>query len=170
MVLSIFKFTLIPFLLMNTTWIQQEVKRIDIQAYSGKWYVVAAIPASFDKNWNYVTETYIVNAKGNIDIYTTYKKGDQQEEKSVGSKGFPVAGSHNTQWKVQFVWPFKADYLVEEIDHEYTYAVVGHPKKKFLYIMNRTGRINPLQYEQVLDRMVKKGYNVAEIRKIKQGF
>lgn len=146
------------------------MKRIDLQAYSGKWYVIATIPTSFDKNWNYVTETYIVNPKGSIDIYTTYRKGDHHEEKSVSSKGFPVKGSNNTQWKVQFVWPFKADYLIEETDHEYTYVVIGHPKKKFLYIMNRTGKLNTIQYEQILDRAVKKGYNLARLRKIEQGF
>ena len=155
---------------MNATMAQQQVKNIDLNAYSGKWYVIAAIPTSFDKNWQYVTETYIVNAKGNIDIYTTYKKGDHPEEKSVGSKGFPVKGSHNIHWKVQFVWPFKADYVIEEIDHGYTYVVVGHPKKKFLYIMNRSGKLNSIQYEQILDRAVKKGYNLADLRKIDQGF
>lgn len=155
---------------MNASMNRQDVKNVDLNRYAGKWYVIACIPTRFDKSWNYVSETYTLNEKGHVEIFTRYKKGDHHAENSLRSKGFPIASSHNVEWKVQFVWPFKAGYLIEELDPEYTYVVVGHPKKKFLYIMNRSGKINPLQYEQILDRAAKKGYNLSELRKVDQGF
>jgi apolipoprotein D and lipocalin family protein len=155
---------------MTATVAPHEVKSVDLDRYSGKWYVIACIPTRYDKDWNYTTETYSVAAKGSIDILTTYKKGDHHEERSTRSKGFPVKESNNVRWKVQFVWPFKTDYQIEELSPDYTTVVVGHPQKKFLYIMNRSGRINAIQYEQILERMVKKGYNTAQLRKVEQGF
>lgn len=154
--------------IINSGIAQTTVTSIDLQKYSGKWFVIAQIPTKFDKNWNYTTETYTINNKGNVDIYTTYVKGTDTVQKSVRSKGFPVNGTNNVSWKVQFVWPFKADYLIEEIDTNYFYVVVGHPKKKFLYIMNRTGKMGNIQYEEILDRFSKKGYDISKVRELKQ--
>ncbi len=154
-------------LLVNSI-LAQTVKSIDLEKYSGKWFVIATIPTGFDKSWNYVTETYTVNKKGNIDIYTTYLKESDIKPRLVRSKGFPVQNSNNVKWKVQFIWPFKADYLIEEIDPNYFYVVVGHPKKKFLYIMNRTGKMEKIQYTEILERFAKKGYDISKIRRVMQ--
>ena len=149
---------------------QTKVTYVDLDKFSGKWYVIATIPTSFDGKWRYVTETYSLNKKGNIDIFTTYKKNDLTKEKSVGSKGFPVRGKANVAWKVQFVWPFKADYLIEELADDYTYVVVGHPKKKFLYIMNRSGKMSETQFQEIRERFGAKGYDLSELLMVEQGF
>lgn len=154
--------------IVNSGIAQTNVKSIDLERYSGKWFVIACIPTSFDKHWNYVTETYSVNAKGKIDIYTTYIKHNDPNQKEVRSKGFPDKKCNNTKWKVQFVWPFRADYLIEEIDNNYFYTVAGHPKRKYLYIMNRTGTMGDIQYKEIVDRCAAKGYDVTKIRKVLQ--
>ncbi|MBA2613405.1 MAG: lipocalin family protein [Bacteroidetes bacterium] len=156
-------------LLTGSAYAQTQLKSINLDKYSGKWYEIASIPTGFDKNWNFVTESYTVNKKGKIDIYTTYKKGKSTKENAVRSKGFPDKESGNVKWKVQFFWPFKADYLVEELDDiNYSYVVVGHPKKKYLYIMNRSGSMGNIQYQEVIERCAKKGYDISKIRKILQ--
>jgi apolipoprotein D and lipocalin family protein len=86
----------------------------------------------------------------------------------VKSKGFPNKTTNNLTWKVQFVWPFKADYLIEELADDYSYVVVGHPKKKFLYIMNRTGKINEIKYNETLKRYQQKGYDISKLKKLNQ--
>jgi apolipoprotein D and lipocalin family protein len=166
--MKLIKYLIMATAIINTGMAQTNLKNIDLEKFAGKWFVIACIPTSFDKNWNYVTETYSVNAKGKIDIYTTYKKGNDPKQKDVRSKGFPDKKSNNVKWKVQFVWPFRADYLVEEVDNNYFYTVVGHPKKKYLYIMNRTGTMGDIQYKEILDRCAKKGYDTSQILKIQQ--
>ncbi len=146
--------------------IAQNVKSVDLNKYSGKWYEIASIPSPLDKNWSYVTESYTVNKKGNIDIYTTYKTEHSAKEKVLRSKGFPVKGSNNVMWKVQILWPFKADYLIEELDdNNYSYVVIGHPKRKYLYIMNRSGIMGNIQYSEIAERCAKKGYDISKLRK-----
>ena len=164
------KLILLIFITMNSLAAQHKVTKVDLNKYSGKWYVIACIPTKFDKTWNYVTESYTINKKGTIDIYTTYKKGNDPKEHSVSSKGFPISETNNINWKVQFVWPFKADYLIEELAEDYTYVVVGHPKKKFLYIMNRTGKMGDIQLREIINRCREKGYDVSQMNKIAQGF
>lgn len=155
---------------MSTLHSQTKVTSVDLDKYSGKWYVIATIPTGFDKDWDYTTESYTLNAKGKIDVFTTYRKKGEEKVRSVKSKGFPNKETSNVAWKMQFVWPFKADYLIEELSPEYTYVVVGHPKKKFLYIMNRTGNMGEIQYNEIVNRFKEKGYDISKIQKVKQGF
>ena len=161
---------LVLFLIMNTLSAQNKVTSVDLNKFSGKWYVIATIPTRFDENWDYTTESYTLNTKGTIEIYTTYRKNGKEKIHSVKSKGFPESATNNVSWKVQFVWPFRADYLVEELSPDYTYVVVGHPKKKFLYIMNRTGKMYEINYEEIVKRCEQKGYDIKKLKKLNQFF
>lgn len=152
----------------TTATIAQNVTTVNLDKYSGKWFVIAAIPTRFDKNWDYVTESYALNTKGTIDIFTTYVKPGSTEVKNFTSKGFPNREKNNVSWKVQFFWPFKADYLIEELADDYSYVVVGHPKHKILYIMNRTGKMSEEQYNMLVERSHKKGYDISKLQKVKQ--
>jgi apolipoprotein D and lipocalin family protein len=160
-------FKIAPVICSMMTITQQATspESIDLQRYSGKWYVIGTIPTWFDNDWNYTTESYSIRPDGNIDVYTTYKKKGQQEQKTLRSKGFPDAGKKNVEWKVQFFWPFKADYLVEAIADDYSWVIVGHPKKKFLYIMARTNSIPNELYTSLVERCRQRGYNISDIRK-----
>lgn len=156
------------FAIMNSTSAQTPPQSIDLFKYSGKWYVIGVIPTRFDKEWEYVTENYTVKKNGKIDIYTTYIKQGGTKIQSVKSKGFPKKSTGNVAWKVQFVWPFRADYLIEEIAEDYSYVVVGHPKKKFLYIMNRTGKMDEALYTTIVKRFSEKGYDITQLKKVLQ--
>src|SRR6188768_1191882 len=92
-----------------------KVQTVDLSKYAGKWYVIACIPTQFDKEWNYITKTYVLNKSGRIDIETNYFEEGKNTQSTMNSKGFPDKESNNVKWKVQFVWPFKSDYQIEEI-------------------------------------------------------
>jgi apolipoprotein D and lipocalin family protein len=139
------------------------VPKIDPVKYAGKWYVIGWIPTMYDRKWQNTTETYTLNRKGDYDIYTTYtRKG---KNKSVRSKGFLNAAAGNATWKVQFVWPFRADYWVIELGEDYSYSVVGHPKNKFLFIMARQPQMNDSLYGAITERCKAKGYDTDQLRK-----
>ncbi len=143
----------------------QPVQHVDLQKYSGKWYIIGSIPTRFDKKWKYTTESYSVREDGNIDVLTTYVKHDVGKTSTLMSKGFPDDKTNNVEWKVQFIWPFKADYLIEELAPDYSYVVVGHPDKKYLYIMNRSGKMNNDLYTAIAERCRLKGYDISDLRK-----
>jgi apolipoprotein D and lipocalin family protein len=137
---------------------------LDLKKFSGKWYVLASIPTCFDKNWHNITETYTLTDNGSIDIYIAYVKKEGTEIKELKAKGFPYKENKNTEWEVQFIWPFTSGYLIEELGPDYSYAVVGHPQKLYLYIMTRTGKIDELLYSEILMRYMKKGYQVNDLK------
>jgi apolipoprotein D and lipocalin family protein len=140
--------------------------KLDLQRYSGTWHVIASIPTSFDKHWRYAKENYTLNKKGKIDILTTYLEDNETQEKTVKSKGFPSAKDAFFKWKVQFVWPFKVDYIIEELASDYSYTVVGHPKKRFLYIMSRDENMDAELLEGIVDRCKRKGYDIRKLKRL----
>jgi apolipoprotein D and lipocalin family protein len=140
---------------------------VDLQHYSGTWYVIACIPTRFDSNWEHIVESYTIKDSKKIEIDTTYTVGEDATQKHVHSKGF-VRSKDNSFWRVQFFWPLRTDYLIEEVGANYSYAVIGHRNKKYLYILSRTPYIDLTLYANILDRYSFKGYNMSLMRKVAQ--
>ena len=153
-------------MLMSSDKNNQPLAHVDLHAYAGKWYVIGYIPTGFDKKWEYTTESYALNKNGGYSIFTTYRKNGK--DKNLRSKAFIDAASGNAKWKVQFFWPFRADYWVIEHDEQYTYTVVGHPKHHFLYIMSRRPQMSDSLYNEIVARCSAKGYAIQKLRKQKQ--
>lgn len=163
------KLTILLLLILQLSCMAQEtVKQVDLKKYAGKWYVIGFIPTLFDKKWNYTTESYTLNEKGDYDIYTTYRKTKDDRMRSVRSKGFIDKSSGNAKWKVQFVWPFKADYWVIQLADDYSYTIVGNAKKSFLYIMSRTPTLSETTYNKLVEYCKNSGYNISKLRKQQQ--
>ncbi len=141
---------------------------LDLNKFSGKWYVIASIPTCFDKNWKGITETFTLADNGNVDIYITYVKEGETEIRDKKAKGFPYIENKNTEWEVQFMWPFTSGYLVEELGPDYSYVVVGHPQKMYFYIMNRTGQMDETLFSDIMKRYMKKGYEINDLRIVVQ--
>lgn len=146
----------------------KNVTAVDLKKYSGKWYVIACIPTEFDKSRNYICEEYKVLKGGKVEIETSYFEDNSRTQSFSSATGFPEKESNYVRWKVQYVWPFKSDYLIEELAADYSFAVVGHPQRKFLYIMNRTGRMAEATFIELLTLCGKKGYDLTRLRKVSQ--
>jgi apolipoprotein D and lipocalin family protein len=79
-----------------------------------------------------------------------------------------VENSGNAKLKVQFFWPFKGKYWIIDLAEDYSYAVVGHPNKKFLWILSRTATMNENTYQQIISRIKEKGFDISKIKRTKQ--
>ena len=51
------------------------------------------------------------------------------------------------------------DYWIIQLGEQYEYAVVGHPGRKYLWILSRTPKMEPAMYEQICDRLIEQGYD-----------
>lgn len=137
---------------------------LDLNRFSGKWYVIASIPSCFDKSWKNITETFELKKNGDVNIYMTYMKEGETELRDKKAKGFPYKENKNTEWEVQFLWPFTSGYKVEELAPDYSYAVVGNPQKLYFYVMTRTGKMDETLFADIMMRAMKKGYEVNDLR------
>ncbi|MDB5255406.1 MAG: Lipocalin family protein [Chitinophagaceae bacterium] len=151
--------------LMSNAQMNKPVAQVDLKKMEGKWYSLSSIPTALDKKWRETDETYTWNEKGYFDVYTTYKKvkKDKSKKGNLRSKLFQVEGTGNAEMKAQFVWPFKIDYWVVELAEDYSYMIVGHPKKKYLFIMCRKPSMDKVLYMQIVERCKNRGYQTDEL-------
>lgn len=150
---------------MSHAQMNKPVAQVDLKKFEGKWYSLSSIPTALDKKWRETDETYTWNSKGYFDVYTTYKKvkKDKSENCDIRSKLFQVEGTGNAEMKAQFVWPFKIDYWIVELAEDYSYMVVGHPKKKYLFIMSRKPSMDKILYMQIVERCKNRGYQTDDL-------
>jgi apolipoprotein D and lipocalin family protein len=138
---------------------------IDLQKYSGKWYEIASYPMSFQKDCFCVTADYTLTDKEYVKVFNSCRKGSVNGKvKSISGKAFPVKGTNNVKLKVQFFWPFKADYWVIDKADDYSWAVVSGPSRKYLWILSRKPVLQKETWQYITDRLVKNGFDLSKLK------
>lgn len=160
---------LIPLLLMGCSRNHETVPRVDLERFMGDWYVIAILPNFIEKNAVNSIESYTLQDDGTIGITYSFRKGSPSGKQKVMH---PRAKIYNTQsnaeWRVQFIRPFWAAYLVIDLAEDYRYTVIGVPNRKWLWIMSRSPELSEEDYSGIIGRLKSYGYNTEKIMKIPQ--
>lgn len=142
------------------------VEALDIEEYSGTWYEIARMPSRFESGLKCVTATYTPMENGKIEVYNRgvkIKSGEQQE--ITGSAKVPDTDFPG-RLKVTFFWPFSGDYYVIECAKDYSYALVGDPSRRFLWILSRESTLDEHRVKELLQKAEKLGFNTASLEYI----
>ncbi len=138
---------------------------LDLQKYAGKWYEIASYPMSFQKDCFCVTADYMLTDKGYVKVFNSCRKGSiNGKVKSITGKAFPVKGSNNVKLKVQFFWPFKADYWVIDKAEDYSWAVVSGPSRKYLWILCRKPDMPEGIWKGITDRLQENEFDLGKLK------
>ena len=70
--------------------------------------------------------------------------------------------------KVQFFFPFRGKYWIIDLADDYSYAVVSHPNKKYLWILSRTPKMDDGVYQKIIVRLKEKGFDLTKLQKTEQ--
>jgi apolipoprotein D and lipocalin family protein len=145
------------------------VPYVDLDRYIGTWYEIATIPQRFQKDCVAVTATYTLRDDGTISVVNKCRKKTLDGKlKSVSGKAWIVDKKSNAKLKVRFFWPFKGDYWIIELDSAYQFAVVGHPNRNYLWILSRLPQMDETLYQDLLQRIANKGYDISRIKRTLQ--
>ena len=100
---------------------QKLVQTVDMDKFMGKWYEIARFPNFFQSD----------KAMGGSDTYERLDNGEYQVTYQWQEKDFnqPIQSMKGKFWvdnpevmgqmKVQFFWPFAADYWLIDVDENY---------------------------------------------------
>lgn len=147
----------------------ETVKNVDLNKYKGKWYEIASYPQRFQKGCYCTSAEYSISEKGYVIVENRCNIDSVNGKLSyIKGKAFIEKGSENAKLKVQFFWPFKGKYWIIDLDDDYTYAVVSHPNRKYLWILSRTSKMNDTLYQEILSRLKIKGFDLALLQKTPQ--
>lgn len=147
----------------------QTVLNVDLNRYAGKWYEIASYPQVFQKGCHCTTAEYTLSDKGYVIVENRcYKDSVTGKQSYIKGKAFVDKNTGNAKLKVQFFWPFKGKYWIIDLADDYSYAVVSHPNKKYLWILSRTPKMHDEVYKQIINRLVEKGFDISKLQITKQ--
>ncbi|MEZ4299809.1 MAG: lipocalin family protein [Polyangiaceae bacterium] len=145
------------------------VPSVDVTRYTGTWYEIASFPQRFQKDCTGTTATYKLRDDGEIDVVNRCRKFalDGPEDIAEGRARI-VDSSTNAKLEVSFFRPFWGDYWIIDLAPDYSYAVVGHPGRDYLWILSRSPRMDEKVYSGILDRLEKVGYETKRLNRTVQ--
>jgi len=145
------------------------VPHVDISRYTGTWFEIARYPNRFQKGCVGTTAQYTLRDDGRIDVLNQCRE-NTLDGKLMSAKGTAkvIDMKTNAKLKVTFSWPFYGHYWIIDLGENYEYAVVGHPDRKYLWILSRTPTMEEDLYNQILGRIKQQGYDVSKLIKTPQ--
>ncbi len=144
----------------------QTVPFVDLNRYLGKWYDIASFPQRFQKGCSCTSAEYSMNIDGSVKVINTFLK----EGKIKVTKGRARVKDKktNARLSVTFFWPFTGKYWIIDLADDYSYAVVGHPSRNYLWILSRTRQMDETVYQGILSRIKANGYDLSRLQKTGQ--
>jgi len=141
------------------------VDNVDLTRYAGKWYEIASFPQRFQKGCLCTTAEYTLTDKDYVIVENRCNKDSiNGKESYIKGKAFLVKNTGNAKLKVQFFWPFRGKYWIIDLAEDYSYAVVGHPNRKYLWILSRTPVMDQEIYNEILKRSKDKGFDISNLK------
>ncbi|MDZ4350251.1 MAG: lipocalin family protein [Xanthomonadaceae bacterium] len=141
---------------------------VDLKRFMGSWHVIANIPYWPERGKVATRDEYALREDGRIDNVYVFRTSFDAPEKRWTGVSSVVPGSNGAHWQVQFIWPLKTDLLVLEVAGDYSWALLGHPGRKYAWIFSRDSRMDAALYADLLNRMAGYGYDRQRIARIAQ--
>jgi apolipoprotein D and lipocalin family protein len=152
---------------VGNTAVPQPAKPVEIERYLGRWYEVARYEQSFQKDCEGVTADYSRREDGGIKVVNTCRKPDGKITDAVG-KAKVVDTATNAKLKVSFFGPFYGNYWVLDRAEDYSWAIVGEPSGRYLWLLARQANPSTAAKAAMIARARSLGYDTSLLRVTKQ--
>lgn len=147
------------------------VDSVDLVRYSGTWYEIARLPNRFQNQCaGDVTATYTVLENGHIQVINRCRKENGGFTQAEGRARRASSDGPASQLEVRFApaWmsflPFVwGDYWILNLAPDYTYALVGDPDRKYLWILARSTALDQETLDSLVDVAKSQGYDAAKL-------
>jgi apolipoprotein D and lipocalin family protein len=72
----------------------------------------------------------------------------------------------NARWAVQFLWPFKAPFLVIDLSPDYRHTTIGYPDRSLIRIMQSRSVDDGQRLRRSLGSARSQGYDISRIVRV----
>jgi apolipoprotein D and lipocalin family protein len=149
------------------------VDTVDLPRYAGIWYEIARFPNRFQRDCaSDVTATYTLKDDGDITVVNKCRKADGTWKDAEGVARRTGDKKNNAALEVRFapavlsflpnVW---GDYRIIGLDPDYRWAVIGEPKREYLWILSRTSSMSAEDYDRALAIAKANQFDVSKLQK-----
>jgi apolipoprotein D and lipocalin family protein len=162
---------------VGTTWLPvradapplKTVPLVDLERYMGRWYEIAAIPMFFERDCTAnTTADYTLLPGGMVKVVNGCETVKRQRIFSEG-RARVVDPKTNAKLKVTFLnvlgWRFIAggDYWITALAPDYSHAIVGHPSRKYAWILARQPQLSKETLQALKSSLTLQGYDPCRL-------
>jgi apolipoprotein D and lipocalin family protein len=145
--------------------------KVDLQRFSGPWYVIAQIPTPLDAGVADAIESYQLDAQGRIlTTYTSRKGGLDGKQQTFNPTTEIMPDSGNALWAVRFAWywPFWYEYRVAYLEPDYSVAIIARSKLDYVWLFSRKSKLSEAQLARYTKLIASWGYDVSKLERVPQ--
>ena len=154
----------------------RSVDKVDLARYAGEWFEIARYPNRFQRSCaGDVRAIYVMRADGRVDVVNRCRTADGRV---IEARGVARVLDKRTNAKLKvrfapsalsflpFVW---GDYWILGLAGDYSWAVVGSPNRKYLWILSRTNALDSERLTAALASARDNGFDIAQLTKTSHG-
>jgi len=146
----------------------EPVSGFDGDRYLGKWYEIARLDHSFERNLSNVSAMYTANEKGVIAVTNRGYNEKADKWKQIEGRARFIGDNTVGSLKVSFFGPFYGGYHVIALDKEnYSYAMVAGPNLSYLWILSRSTSLDETILSDLTDKAAEWGFKTTELIVVK---
>ena len=151
------------------------IAALDVPRYMGTWYEISRYPNWFQKKCVGNTKAeYSIQADGRVQVVNrcTLENGESSlaigTARQLGAATSPKLEVRFAPAWLSFIPAVWGDYWVIDLDDQYQLAAVSDAKRKYLWILSRTPRVEQKTYEALIGRLARKGFDVKALELTRQ--
>ena len=150
---------------------------VDLTRYMGLWYEIARLPNRFEKKCaSDVTAHYSMLGANRLKVRNQCRKNDGRMSAAEGEARLASKKGPNSRLKVRFAPGFLSflpivwgDYQIIELAPDYSYALVGEPGRKYLWILSRMPQMDEQTYQRLKDAAAAQGFEISKLVRTNHG-
>jgi apolipoprotein D and lipocalin family protein len=145
------------------------VPQVELKRYLGVWYEIARIPNRFQaKCCCNTTAEYTLAEDATITVVNRCMTENGKMTEATGLARI-VAGSGNARLQVSFfsLFGFRlfwGDYWIVGLDPDYRWAVIGHPQRKYGWILCRQPALTEADKSKIFGLLREQGYDPGQFQ------
>jgi len=144
------------------------VSEFDGERYLGKWYEIARLDHSFERNLSNVSAMYAREDSGAISVINRGYNEKSGEWKQVKGRAHFIEDETVGSLKVSFFGPFYGGYHVIELDEDnYDYAMVAGPNRSYLWILSRSTSLDQAVLADLKEKAAAWGFDITKLIEVK---
>ena len=142
----------------------EPVKNFDLQRYMGRWYEIARLDHSFERELEAVTAEYSVREDGGIRVINTGRNSKTGVTEQAEGRAYFNGESDIGHLKVSFFGPFFGSYVIFDLDQQdYQYAFVSGYNTDYLWLLARQPRVSQDLIQHFKRRAAALGFDTEQL-------
>jgi apolipoprotein D and lipocalin family protein len=150
--------------LLLALFVYNVVPNVDFERYAGTRFQKKCVGD--------VTANYTLRTDGKIDVLNRCRVQDGRYISVRGIAKTAGKGLPNSMLKVRFAPKFLSfipqawgRYHVIVLAKDYSYAAVGSPDRRYLWVLSRTPELPKAKYEQILEQVSSLGFDIRKLER-----